>query len=115
MDKYDFAKIRNLSVGPEAITFLSKTSQGGFAAPVTLYQSQRSAVRKDMIEGGKLVQRQQINFRVFQSDLTANSAAAPKADDRVVDSNGVTYVVPSVTVTMLGQIYDLNDCQLLVR
>ena len=115
MDKYDFHRIRNLSVVPEALTFLSKTGQGTFAAGTVLFQSQRSAVQKTLMEGGKLVQRQTINFRVFQVDLDATSSPAPKADDRVVDANGVTYVVPAVTVEMQGTCYTLNDCQLLVR
>lgn len=99
---------------PETLTFFSKVDQGQFATGVILYRCVRSSIAKTFISDGRLIQSQQIQFRLYKADMDAAGCAEPKINDKVIDAAGVEYIVcGGVGKAMLGTVYILQDCQLI--
>ena len=102
-------RLRQLTVTqgwyPALIIFQSKVAQGQFT-PYQLQIFQKGFIRKDAVGPG-ILQHQHLTVSIYQSDIAAAAAPAPKVNDQLTFGDDVqtNYTIDDADNAMLGTVW----------
>ena len=95
------------------VSFYIKTGEGTFTTPTpyTLYNVRRKPLQSNLTAiGGAAIKTKRAIFQIWQQDLDqASITVQPKAGDKIVESDGTTWIIDSdqdVEVKLIRNVFN---------